>query len=115
MKEETTVIFKALSDTSRLRILKALQMRILCVCEIRELLGLANSTVSQHLSVLKDAGFIVEEKDGKWVNYMINSRSNDPRVISILTTLDFWINDNEIIDNDKKMLAKLDRKIICCS
>jgi ArsR family transcriptional regulator, arsenate/arsenite/antimonite-responsive transcriptional repressor len=115
MNNKSTVIFKALSDQSRLRILKALQARVLCVCEIRALLGLANSTVSQHLSVLKDAGFIIEEKDGKWVNYMINTRSADPRVTSILTMLDFWINDADLIRIDRKKLEGVDRNLICCT
>ncbi len=107
-------IFKALSDPSRLRILKALQSKVLCVCEIRELLGLANSTVSKHLSILKDAGFIIEEKDGKWVNYMINPKPSDARITSILSSLDYWISDEKVIINDKKKLSGLDRKIICC-
>ncbi len=110
---ESTIIFKALSDLNRLRVLKALQSRILCACEITKLLGLANSTVSQHLDVLKEAGFIIDVKEGRWVNYMINPRPSDPRIISILTTLDFWINDNKIINEDRKTVMTLDRNIIC--
>jgi len=78
-------------------------------------LGLANSTVSQHLSILKDSGFILEEKCGKWVNYMINPKPNDPRVFSILSMLDYWIGNESIIAEDKKKIQKLDRNIICCS
>lgn len=114
MNNQSTTVFKALSDPNRLRILKALQARVLCVCEIRELLGLANSTVSQHLSVLRDAGFILEEKDGKWVNYMINPKPSDPRIANILLSLDFWINDENAIIADKKKVALLDRIRICC-
>jgi ArsR family transcriptional regulator len=114
MLEDKTKIFKALSDPNRLRILKALQTKILCVCEIRELLQLANSTVSQHLSILKDEGFIIEEKSGKWVNYSINPRPFDPRISAILSTIDFWIGDDSVINSDKKRILSLDRKIICC-
>ncbi len=114
MNTQSTALFKALSDPNRLRILKALQTRVLCVCEIRELLQLANSTVSQHLSVLRDAGFIIEEKDGKWVNYMINPKPSDPRIASILLSLDFWINDENTIITDKKKVSLLDRIRICC-
>lgn len=113
MENDKTKLFKALSDINRLRILKALQSKNLCVCEIRELLGLANSTVSQHLKVLKESGFILEEKDGKWVNYMINPRANDQRISSILSSLDFWIGDDNLIINDKKKISGLDRNIIC--
>jgi len=112
--KENTKIFKALSDTSRLRILKALQSRYLCACELRELLDLANSTVSQHLKILKEVGFIIEEKDGKWVNYKINPNSNDQRINRVLSSLDFWINDEVMIIRDKVKLKKLDRNRILC-
>ena len=111
--KDKTKLFKALSDINRLRILKALQARTLCVCEIKELLGLANSTVSQHLKILKETGFILEEKEGKWVNYLINPRPVDSRISSILSSLDFWINDDTIIVNDKKKIGNLDRNLIC--
>jgi ArsR family transcriptional regulator, arsenate/arsenite/antimonite-responsive transcriptional repressor len=113
MVQDKTRLFKALSDPNRLRILKALQTRMLCVCEIRELLGLANSTVSKHLSILRHSGFIIEEKDGKWMNYMINPRPTDARISSILSTLDFWINDEKSIIDDKHKINSLDRNIIC--
>ena len=111
--KDNTRIFKALSDINRLRILKALQSKSLCVCELKELLKLANSTVSQHLKILKESGFIIEEKEGKWVNYMINQRPDDQRINSILGSLDYWINDDEIIINDKKKIAFIDRITIC--
>lgn len=106
-------IFKVLSDPNRLRILKALQTKMLCVCEIKELLNLANSTISQHLKILKEADFIIEAKDGKWVNYQINTSSSDKRIISILTKLDFWIDDEQTIINDKKKLKTVCRTKIC--
>lgn len=111
--DQVTVIFKALSDKNRLRILKALQSKYLCVCEIRELLDLALSTVSQHLKILKETGFIIEEKDGKWVNFKINPRPSDPRISSLLTSLDFWINDEDVIISDMKKVKTVDRNIIC--
>jgi ArsR family transcriptional regulator len=114
MLEDKTKIFKALSDPNRLRILKALQTKVLCVCEIRELLQLANSNVSQHLTILKEEGFIIEEKSGKWVNYSINPRPSDPRISAILSTIDFWIGDDSVIISDKKKIFSLDRKNICC-
>ena len=113
MLKENTKIFKALSDSNRLRILKMLQTKSLCVCEITEILNLATSTVSKHLSILKETGFIIEEKDGKWVNYKINPTPSDKRIISILNTLDFWIADEEIIIADKLKAKTIDRNIVC--
>jgi len=57
----------AVSDESRLRLLMALRGQCLCVCQLRELLGLAPSTVSKHLTILKDAGLVEERKRGRWV------------------------------------------------
>jgi len=113
MIEEKTKLFKSLSDPNRLRILKMLQVKPLCVCEITDVLQLATSTVSKHLSILKGTGFIIEEKDGKWVNYMINLRPDDPRISSILSTLDFWIADQKIISEDKAKVTKVDRHFVC--
>ncbi|MFO7524681.1 MAG: metalloregulator ArsR/SmtB family transcription factor [Ignavibacteriaceae bacterium] len=113
MIEEKTKFFKTLSDPNRLRILKMLQIKPLCVCEITDVLQLATSTVSKHLSILKGTGFIIEEKDGKWVNYMINPHPADPRISSIISTLDFWIADQKIINVDKAKVTKVDRHFVC--
>jgi ArsR family transcriptional regulator len=106
-------IFKALSDSNRLRILRMLKEKNLCVCEITSILDLAVSTVSQHLKILKNADFILEQKDGKWVNYLINPHPNDPRISTILTSLDFWIADESVIISDKKKILSIDRHKIC--
>jgi len=113
--KESTNIFKALSDQNRLRILKMLQIKPLCVCEITEILQLAASTVSQHLSLLKKEGFILEDRNGKWVNYLINQRPADQRISAILSSLDFWIGDSEIIDSDKQKVKVVDRFLVCSS
>ncbi len=113
MIEEKTKLFKSLSDPNRLRILKMLQVKPLCVCEITDVLQLATSTVSKHLSVLKETGFIIEKKEGKWVNYMINSQPDDPRISSIISTLDFWIADDQLIISDKQRVQKVDRNEVC--
>jgi ArsR family transcriptional regulator len=113
MIEEKTKIFKPLSDPNRLRILKMLQTKSLCVCEITDILQLATSTVSKHLSILKAVGFIIEEKDGKWVNYSINPRPFDPRISSILSTLDFWVSDESAIIADKIKVQKVNRIELC--
>lgn len=57
----------AVSDPNRLRLIMALKGKSLCVCQLTELLALAPSTVSKHLSVLKQAGLVDEKKNGRWV------------------------------------------------
>lgn len=111
--EDKTKFFKALSDSNRLRILKMLQTRPLCVCEITDILELATSTVSQHLKILKEVGFILEEKEGKWVNYLINPQPGDPRISTLLASLDYWIADQAVIIADKKKIISADRNAIC--
>lgn len=113
MLKERTKIFKALSDPNRLRILKMLQTKYLCVCEITSVLNLATSTVSKHLSILRDSGFIIERKDGRWVNFEINPTPSDQRVTAILSSLDFWISDDEVIIADREKVKTVDRYEVC--
>src|SRR5215475_11888450 len=68
---EVVAIAKALSDENRVRILAMLDGRELCVCQVIELLGLAPSTVSKHLSILKQARLIDGRKDGRWMYYRL--------------------------------------------
>ena len=71
-------IAKALSDPHRLRALAALRRGELCVCRIIALLGLAPSTVSKHMSVLKHAGLVESRKEERWIYYKLpESRPGD--------------------------------------
>ena len=62
---------KAISDANRVRVLMALRTGELCVCRIIELLQLAPSTVSKHLTILKRAGLIEGRKEGRWMFYRL--------------------------------------------
>jgi ArsR family transcriptional regulator len=106
-------IFKALSDKSRLRILKMLQKKSLCVCEITEILQLAASTVSNHLSILKEAGLIVDEKDKKWINYKIVTNPEEPAIASVLMSLHLLIEDDEMVINDRRLIETVNRETLC--
>jgi ArsR family transcriptional regulator len=65
-------IFKALADINRLKIIKLLKEGELCVCELTTVLSTSQSTVSHHLSVLKNAGLIKERKEGKWSYFRLS-------------------------------------------
>ena len=69
--KEYLAITKALSDASRVRMLCALHGGELCVCQLIELLQLAPSTVSKHLSVLSQADLVESRKNGRWVYYRL--------------------------------------------
>lgn len=64
-------ITKALADPNRVRVLLALKSRELCVCQVSELLQLAPSTISKHLSLLHEAGLIESRKAERWVFYRL--------------------------------------------
>lgn len=107
-----TILFKALSDQSRLRILKCLEFRRLCVCEITEIIGLATPTVSSHLAMLKSAGLIEDEKEGKWVNYGLK-KNPDPFVAEIWRLVSAKLSDEELVKRDREKLLSVNRYAIC--
>ena len=94
-------IFKALSDSNRIRILKMLEGKPMCVCDIKDVLGLANSTVSKHLSLLRDAEFISDEKNGKWVYYSLNKMNYEKYINQILPLMKEWLNYDGTIQSDR--------------
>ncbi len=113
--ENLLKIFKALSDKNRVRILQMLTKKTLCVCEIQEILNVTTSTVSKHLSILKEAGFIIDKKDGKWVNYSLNLSSNDIAVNQMLLLLPIYLHNDELINDDKTKSMSICRTDICCN
>lgn len=104
---------KAVSDKNRIRILMMLSRKPLCVCEITEILRLSASTVSNHLSILKESGFIYDEKDGKWVNYYLNLDTNDPVIQQLILLLPMWARDDETVRADRNSISTIDRNVIC--
>jgi len=100
MKELIT-IFKALSDETRLRIIKILENGELCVCDIGDALGIIQPKASFHLRVLKSAGLIKDRKQGKWMHYCIYDDDMFKRFL-ILSILDRIQGD--IAEQDKKRL-----------
>lgn len=69
-------LFKALSDQTRLRIVVLLLEKELCVCQLETALGISQSKVSRHLSVLKNAGIVKTRRDGLWIYYSIEEPKN---------------------------------------
>lgn len=90
-----------------------LSKKKLCVCEIQDILDVTVSTVSKHLSILRDIGFIVDEKEGKWVNYSLNTASKDIVLNQIILILPFYLNDDELIQSDFEKVNTVCRKDLC--
>ncbi|BDD87761.1 ArsR/SmtB family transcription factor [Desulfofustis limnaeus] len=88
-------VMKALSDPNRVKIVKLLQHRVLCVCEIQALLGLAQSTASKHLKVLEEAGLVDAVKEGQWVNYRPATGTRSVYATALLVHLRQWLDDDD--------------------
>jgi ArsR family transcriptional regulator len=70
--ERAIELFHALSDETRLEIIELLRKGERCVCELTDTLDAAQSRLSFHLRVLKDAGIVRDRKDGRWVHYELD-------------------------------------------
>jgi ArsR family transcriptional regulator, arsenate/arsenite/antimonite-responsive transcriptional repressor len=75
---EFMAVAKALGDENRVRMLLALRGGEMCVCQITELLGLAASTTSKHLSILYQAGLLDSRKNGRWIYYSLSGKEAPP-------------------------------------
>lgn len=103
-------IVKAVSDPSRLRALMVLRTGELCVCQIIALLQLAPSTVSKHMSILRNAGLVTGRKQEKWMYYLLPKKP-DPVVRTALRWI-FASNEHETsIKRDAKTIKSIQRKI----
>lgn len=107
---------KALGDENRIRIIGVLKGRELCVCQLIELLCLAPSTVSKHLSILKNARLIDSRKQGRWMYYRLADQRAPKQIIEVLdwtlrsiVETDHFIHDSERIEE----ILKIDPQILC--
>jgi ArsR family transcriptional regulator len=117
-------VFKALSEETRLRIVKLLEHGELCVCDIVAALDMIQPKVSFHLAVLKEAGFIKDRKQGKWVHYRIDDTDMFRRFL-LLSTLERIsaetvsedtrrLKDFLEIKHQKANMVSLPDKTACC-
>jgi ArsR family transcriptional regulator len=106
-------VMKALSDPNRVKMVKLLQRKMMCVCEIQEVLGLAQSTTSKHLKILEEAGLIAYSKEGLWVNYRPDDGARNPYAASLLGNLRHWLEDDPQVMKLASKLPDIRREIIC--
>ncbi len=99
--DSAVAVARALGHPARLRTVAMLRSGELCPCQITEVLGLASSTVSAHLKELKQAGLIVERKDGRWV--YIALAENAVTRSWIETSLAPLTDDLQLADDDRKI------------
>jgi ArsR family transcriptional regulator len=79
--DELLSLFKALSDDTRLRIVKLLENGELCVCHLVAAVDMSQPKVSFHLKVLKEAGLVTDRREGKWMHYRLNESNLFKRLL----------------------------------
>jgi len=99
-------VMKALSDQNRVKIVKMLQHKTMCVCELR-------ANASKHLKILEEAGLVDYRKDGLWVNYHLTDGVNSPYVASIMGNLKHWLEDDPEIAKLVEKIPFLNREELC--
>ena len=106
---ELQTLFKALADTTRLRILNLLLAGEVCVCDIHDTLGIPQPKASRHLAYLRASGLVDARKDGQWVHYKL-SDSSDPVVSVIRDAVTHALGP---VDAVKKDAARLEKRTGC--
>ncbi len=101
--EELSITFKALSDETRLRIVKLLEKGELCVCDIVAALDIVQPKASFHLGVLKEAGLIKDRKQGKWIHYSLNETDLFKRMLLVSVCEKA---DGKVMADDQKRLGR---------
>lgn len=98
---------KALSDETRIRMLKLLLEKDICVCEMQEIISISHSQVSRNLKILADAGFLKRWREGKCVVYEADRTNSNRYCWALLDVLADSFNDNEVVSRDRGKLQQV--------
>lgn len=110
--KQSARLFKALSDETRLRILKMLEQRPLCVCEIQYVLKGSQPNISHHLKTLSDAGLVESKKDGLWVDYRLPDRPETPLHAAALSMVRQELARDPVVKKDRTQVKSANRLVI---
>ena len=111
--KEFLKVMKALSDPNRVKIIKLLQQKTMCVCELQAALKISQPSVSKHLKILEEAGLVDYYKDGLWVNYYLSDGRQSPYAASMMGNIRHWLNDDPQVADLIKQAPSLNRTEIC--
>lgn len=106
---ELEVLFSALADRTRLRLLNLMNDGEVCVCFFVEILQTNQPKISRHLAYLRRAGIVGARREGKWIHYRIIEPS-DPSTTQILQEVRRWLSDDPEMQRDRQRLTT-----ICCA
>lgn len=104
---ELIIALRALSDETRLRMLKLLLEKDICVCEMKEIFPKSESQISRHLKILMDAGFLRRWNEGRCVVYVADKASANTYCKALLDLLADSFEDNKQLAEDRKRLQKV--------
>ena len=110
---ELIKVFKAVADKNRMRILKMLEKKKMCVCELSAVLEITQPSVSKHLSILKNAGLIQDERNGQWIDYSLCTEKINIYIPVIQSSIKNWLNDDVVIQSDLQKTKTLCRETLC--
>lgn len=105
---------RALSDSNRLRIIKLLEKRTMCVCELAAVIGIAQPSVSRHLKKLKAAGLVCDKQSGFWTDYYVCSPGARQPAALLRQILGFLEHEPQV-RTDRRAARTIDRLRLCCS
>jgi ArsR family transcriptional regulator len=106
-------VMKALSDPNRVKILKLLQQKTMCVCELQGALQISQPSVSKALKMLEEACLVDYRKEGLWVNYYLADGKASPYAASLLGNLKHWLEDDPEVSGLIKKVPFLNRAELC--
>lgn len=97
-------LFRALSDETRIRILKVLLERECCVCEVMQALDISQSRASRNLGILEDAGFIKSSRAGLWIVYSIDEQETNSYAYQLIELLrDSLVNEETMLKDRERL------------
>jgi ArsR family transcriptional regulator, arsenate/arsenite/antimonite-responsive transcriptional repressor len=100
---------KALSDETRIRMLNLLLQRECCVCEVMQVLKISQTRASRNLSILRQAGFLKQRKEGLWAYYSIDKSLLNEDLASLLKGVETGLKDSPVAIRDRKDIKKTRR------
>lgn len=103
--DELETVFKALADTTRLRILALLTTGEVCVCNVHDTLKIAQPKASRHLAYLRKAGLVETRRDGLWIHYRLAKRSNQV-IAAVEDAVRHALAHSQVVRRDLERLAK---------
>ena len=97
---------KALSDETRLRIMKVLLEKECCVCEIMQALDISQSRASRNLGILQDAGFLTARREGAWIIYSVDRQTTNRYATSLAKLLKDSLPSKDLLAKDRERLSR---------